>query len=108
MYSSFIMPRINFKRPKKVTNEEILVKHDLATVRLTLEDEFSVIGKLTYTVNSDEKWSSTLPNDLVYDTTTEDFTIVVEDLDGGQHIIAVKVTDDLGNTAYKTYVVEVE
>jgi hypothetical protein len=44
-----------------------------------------------------------MPDDLVYDTTEEDFTIVIEDLEAGEHIIAVKVSDAVGNTTYKTF-----
>ena len=91
-----------------ITKEQVVVKDQTATLRLTLEDEFSVIGKVIYTVDSDENWSSSLPDDLVHDTTAENFTIVTDELEPGQHIIAVRVADDLGNTAYKTYAVEVE
>jgi hypothetical protein len=48
-----------------------------------------------------------VPDDLVYDTTDEDFTIVAEQLDAGEHIIAVRVSDDVGNTTYKTFEVTI-
>ncbi|MCK4998795.1 MAG: hypothetical protein KAS23_04640 [Anaerohalosphaera sp.] len=79
-----------------------------ATLTLTINDEFTVIGRIRYTVDSNEDWSSTLPDDMVYDTTNEDFTITVEDIETGEHIIAVELNDDLGNTAYKTFDVEIK
>jgi hypothetical protein len=91
-----------------IAKEQVVVKGKAATLRLTLKDEYSVIGKITYTVDSDENWSSSLPDDLLYDTTEENFTIVTDELDAGQHIIAVRIADDLGNSAYKTYAVEIE
>jgi len=68
-------------------------------------DKLSAIGKVHYTVNSNDKWIGVVPDDLVYDTTTEDFTIVidVEDLKVGENIVAVRVSDDVGNTTYKTF-----
>jgi hypothetical protein len=48
-----------------------------------------------------------VPDDLVYDTTDEDFTIAIEQLDAGEHIIAVRASDDVGNTTYKTFEVTV-
>ncbi len=66
-------------------------------------DELSAVGKVHYTVNSNDKWIGVVPNDLVYDTTSEDFTIVVEDLKSGDNIIAVRASDDVGNTTYKTF-----
>jgi hypothetical protein len=73
------------------------------TLRLQVSDELSAIGQLQYTVDSNAEWKGTVPEDLVYDTTDEKFTIVIEDLKPGEHILAVKVQDDLGNTTYKTF-----
>lgn len=72
-------------------------------LKMTVADEFSVIGKVEYTIDSDANWLGVLPDDLVYDTTTEDFTIVVDNLTPGQHVIALRIADDVGNTAYKSY-----
>ncbi|MCJ7673866.1 MAG: hypothetical protein MUO33_01800, partial [Sedimentisphaerales bacterium] len=73
------------------------------TLRLQVSDQLSAIGQLQYTVDSNAEWKGTVPDDLVYDTTDEKFTIVIEDLKPGEHILAVKVQDDLGNTTYKTF-----
>jgi len=73
------------------------------TMKLQISDKLSAIGRLNYTVDSNEDWISTVPDDLVYDTTEENFTLMIEDLAAGEHIIAVKVSDDLGNTTYKTF-----
>jgi len=73
------------------------------TLRLQVSDELSAIGQLQYTVDSNAEWRGTVPEDLVYDTTDEKFTIVIEDLKPGEHILAVKVQDDIGNTTYKTF-----
>jgi hypothetical protein len=69
-------------------------------------DELSAINKLEYTVDSNSEWLSTVPDDLVYDTTNEAFTIRIdmkEDLPKGEHILAIKAVDAVGNTTYKTY-----
>ncbi|MHC4602272.1 MAG: hypothetical protein ACYS6W_02960, partial [Planctomycetota bacterium] len=77
------------------------------TLKLHVSDEFSAVGKVHYTVDSNAEWIGTLPDDLVYDTTDEDFTIVIEELEVGEHIVAVRVTDGVGNTVYKTFEVNV-
>ena len=74
-----------------------------ATLKLQVSDELSAIGEVHYTVDSNAEWIAAMPDDLVYDTTEEDFTIVIEDLEAGEHIIAVKVSDAVGNTTYKTF-----
>ena len=77
------------------------------TLKLLVSDEFSAIGRLNYTVDSNEKWKGTMPDDMVYDTTVEDFTIVIDKLEAGEHIIAVRIADSVGNIIYKTFEVKV-
>ena len=50
----------------------------------------------------------TLPDDMVYDTTVEDFTILIKDLEAGEHVIALQISDDIGNTMYKTFEVDIK
>lgn len=78
------------------------------TLTLGIKDEFTAIGKVSYTVDSNADWVATLPDDMVYDTTDEFFTIVIEDLDPGEHVIALKIADDLENTMYKTFLVDIK
>jgi len=74
-----------------------------ATLKLQITDELSAIGKLEYTVDSNAKWKTALPDDLVFDTIEESFTLLTEDLEPGEHILTVKISDDVGNTTYKTF-----
>ena len=77
------------------------------TIQLSIRDQFTVIGNLSYTVDSNKDFISTIPDDLIYDTAYEEFTITVDDLDPGEHVIALKLSDDIGNTTYKTFDVQV-
>jgi len=77
------------------------------TLKLLVSDVFSAIGRLNYTVDSNEKWKGTMPDDMVYDTTDEYFTIVIDKLEAGEHIIAVRIADSVGNIIYKTFEVNV-
>jgi len=72
-------------------------------LKMRVSDQLSAIGKVNYTVDSNDEWISAVPDDLVYDTSKEDFTIGIENLGPGEHIIAVKVSDAVGNTTYKTF-----
>jgi len=74
-----------------------------ANVLLTVADQFSAIGRLEYTVDSNEDWQGAVPEDGVYDTTEETLTIRLEDLSAGPHVLAVKVSDDLDNTTYRSF-----
>jgi hypothetical protein len=73
-------------------------------------DELSAIEKLEYTIDSNADWIGTVPDDLVYDTTEENFTIQIEtkgDLSEGDHVLTIKVSDAVGNTTYKTFDIDI-
>jgi hypothetical protein len=75
---------------------------------MTVTDELSAVGKVDYTIDSDANWLGVVPDDLVYDTTSEDFTIVADKQSAGQHVIALRLADDVGNMTYKTFDFTVE
>jgi len=79
-----------------------------ATLKLQITDELSVIRRLDYTVDSQAQWKGALPDDFVCDTTDESFTITTEDLEPGEHVLALRLTDDVGNTTYKTFELNVQ
>ncbi len=89
--------------------ENYYLEKDGETVTLTLQiaDKFSALEKVEYTVDSNAEWRGTLPDDSVFDTTEESFTIMIEGLDPGDHVIAVRVADNVGNTMYKTFDVNI-
>jgi len=78
---------------------------------IEIADQLSAIDKLEYTIDSNARWISTVPDDLVYDTTNENFTIRIdaeEDLPKGDHVITVRLSDAVGNKTYKTLEVNVD
>jgi len=79
-----------------------------AVLTLKVTDEFSTISSLSYTVDSNENWISVLPDDNVFDTTVENFTINIKNLELGQHVLAVKTSDAENNTLYKTYEIDIK
>ena len=101
-------PVIVDNTPPAIKSPEVTVKGTTATLKFTAVDTLSAIGSVSYTVDSSAEWNGTLPDDLVYDTTGEDFTITVNKLEPGQHVIAVKVTDAVGNTVYKTFEIDIK
>jgi len=90
-----------------IEQSSVLASEKTVILELSITDELSAIASLDYTIDSNAEWKTTLPGDSVYDTTTEHFSIIIKDLSAGQHVIAVKVEDAVGNTLYKTFDVEV-
>jgi len=81
---------------------------DSATLRLEVADRLSAIDKVEYTVDSHAEWKGALPDDLVYDTTHEKFTIAISDLKAGEHVIALRLSDQVGNVSYESFEVVIE
>lgn len=91
-----------------IEDVELKVEGGKAVVNFRGADEFTVIGECAFSVDSSEDYVSILPDDGIFDTLVERFTIITEQLDAGVHIVTVRVADDMKNTAYETFVVEVE
>ncbi len=92
------------------TIEKFQLKTEGKSAMLTIKatDQLSTISSLNFTIDSNQNWNNVLPDDSVCDTLCEDFTIKTEDLEPGQHIIAVKIADAEENTMYKTFEVEIK
>jgi len=79
-----------------------------ATLKLDVTDELSVISKLEYTLDSNTEWKGSLPDDGVCDTTEESFTITIDDLEPGEHVLALRIIDDVGNVTFKTFELSIQ
>jgi len=91
----------NLIEPAQITGTE-------AVIKLSVIDILSAVGQLDYTIDSNTDFKAAVPNDLVYDTTKEEFTIELKDLKDGEHVIAFRAKDDLSNTTYKSVKIEVK
>ena len=79
-------------------------------VKLTAkaQDELSAITSVAYSVDGSETYQASLPDDLIYDSTSEPWGVTIPDLSPGGHVIAVRVIDARGNTAYRQLIVTVK
>jgi hypothetical protein len=91
---------------KNITSSALKDNGQYRIFEIQVHDELSAIGKLEYTIDSNDDWVGTVPDDLVYDTLDENFTVKIdieeEELSKGDHILTIKVSDAVGNTTYKT------
>ncbi len=78
------------------------IRGDKAKIKLAAVDQLSAIEEVAYTVDSDKDWNTAIPQDLVYDTTEEQITIGLEELEAGEHVVSIRAKDSMGNTTYKT------
>jgi hypothetical protein len=77
------------------------------TLDIIVRDAFSVIRRLDYAIDGQKDWQATIPDDLVFDTTDENFSIVIEGLAAGEHVVTIRLRDDFDNVTYKSFDVDV-
>ncbi|MGD0786133.1 MAG: hypothetical protein ABR969_10020 [Sedimentisphaerales bacterium] len=94
--------------PPAIEKHELKITGHSAVLTLTVTDEFSIISAFNYTVDSNDDWISVLPDDNVFDTITENFTIKLQDLKPGQHVLAINTSDAEGNIRYKTFEIDIK
>jgi hypothetical protein len=91
---------------KNITSSALKDNGHYRIFEIQVHDELSAIGQLEYTIDSNDDWVGTVPEDLVYDTLDENFTVKIdieeEELSKGDHILTIKVSDAVGNTTYRT------
>ena len=97
---------------KKINESNILENNrQYKVLKFEVKDELSAIDKFEYTIDSNENWTSSVPDDLVYDTTMENFTIAIDSekfLSKGDHVLTLRVSDTNGNITYKTFEINID
>lgn len=91
-----------------ITAMEMKIEGSAIIVELTAEDQLSFLGKVHYTVDSDTEWKSVLPVDGIFDDVKENLSFTVTELKPGEHVIALRISDDIDNTMYKSYSAEIK
>ncbi len=74
--------------------------HDSLRIKAQLNDTSSVIVEASYAVDSQDKWFELAADDDIFDSKEESVTFIIEELDSGEHYVALRVRDEQGNTTY--------
>jgi len=86
---------------------EAKVADGKVTLTATAGDALSPIASIAYSVDGSDQYRASLPADLIYDSTSEEWSCTISDLSPGEHVIALRVIDARGNTAYRQVIVAV-
>ncbi len=71
-------------------------------------DATSPLLAVEFRIADDEPWRPALPDDLIYDSTTEAFTFTLPRLVPGGHVLSIRARDTRGNVAYQSHFLTVE
>jgi hypothetical protein len=89
------------RTPPEITGLEATVDDDVITVRGSGRDARTFVAKVDVALD-DGNWLTAAPDDGLWDGARESFTIRLEGVSRGAHLVRVRVTDALGNPATAT------
>lgn len=84
------------------------VADDRVTITGVAVDRHSRIASIGHALNHAENYEPILPEDMIFDSTREPWSVTLSGLDSGQHVVTLRVRDQRGNTSYESLVVEIE
>ncbi len=93
--------------PPSFNGLEHRVEERTLRIAATVEDALATIRTISYSVDSGDRWQPVLPDDLIYDSTREAFTVTITDLKPGPHVVALRATDAQHNARYASVMVEI-
>lgn len=79
-----------------------------AAVSATAVDAFSPIQSVAYSLDDAAEYTPVLPDDLIYDSTSEAWSATIRDLSPGGHSLTVRTLDARGNATYTSTLFEVK
>ncbi|XAL99468.1 Ig-like domain-containing protein [Phycisphaeraceae bacterium D3-23] len=94
--------------PPALGELEAQVQGDTVTLTATASDALSGIRSIGYALDGSDEYAASLPTDLIYDSTSEPWSVTISDLSPGDHVVALRVIDARGNTAYRQVIVSIE
>ncbi|MCE9590754.1 MAG: hypothetical protein K8S99_09545 [Planctomycetes bacterium] len=94
--------------PPQFEGLKAAVEKQTATVTGKITDALSTIRALHYAVDGEKGWKPALPDGLIFDSTSEAFTITITGLSTGHHAVTLRGLDARGNPVYQTLLVEVK
>ena len=94
--------------PPALKGLKAVVKDGNVVLSAKVSDKLSPISSVAYSIDGSDQYQASLPEDLIYDSTSEAWGVTISDLSKGGHVIAVRAIDAKGNTAYRQLIVDVQ
>jgi hypothetical protein len=93
--------------PPVVTDLSVYADKGVYHVSGRVTDAGSRVAGISYSLDSQDKWTAVLPADGIADSPDEAFHFDLKDLEPGSHRLAVKALDEYNNAGYATATVTV-
>jgi hypothetical protein len=94
--------------PPMIEGLEKAVEGRVVAMKGVVRDEYSQIREIGYAVDVTDAYVAVLPEDLIFDSTEEAWSVRISDLSPGPHVVTLRVGDARGNRAYQSVLIEVK
>jgi len=111
------MARTHVRRSEPIVVDNSRPSLSDVTVKVNDQQEVIITGKASdavssiesvhYSLGSEDDWQLLLPEDMIYDSTSEIFSVTIADLSPGSHAVMLRVVDARRNSYYQAVEVEV-
>jgi hypothetical protein len=101
-------PMVVDNTPPDATIDSVEVKGRIATLNVVFEDALTAIADAQYSIDSDEEWKDLAADDDIFDSLRESVSFTINDLEPGEHRIAIRARDKHGNARYVTRMVTIQ
>lgn len=79
---------------------------DTLTLRGAVRDALLPIRAITATLDGEDRPQAVLPDDLIFDSTRETFSVTLTGLSPGPHVVTLRAADTRGNPVYHAVLVD--
>lgn len=87
--------------PPVIERPRIRITPPRVVMHVQVTDELSGPAAFHYTVNDSDTWIPALPDDLIFDSTSETVVVTIPDLSPGTHVVTLRASDRQGNTTFR-------
>ncbi len=94
--------------PPAVQDLRVAVDGRTVTISGQVTDALSPISSIAYSLDEDTQYTPVLPEDLIFDSTSEKFVATIPDSSPGPHVVTLRVKDARGNTSHHPVLFDIE
>ena len=87
--------------------DSVEISGNTATLTGTVSDGHLTIAGLAYRLDGEPEYRPVLPDDLIFDSTEERWTLTLPALTAGGHVVTFRALDTRGNASYAHRVLQV-
>lgn len=93
--------------PPQILTPITAIADGVVTLKMQIKDAAGIVKSTSFRVGAAEEWRNASAGDKLFDSPSEDVTILLRGLAAGRHVVRIRATDENGNEGFETILVDV-